>query len=338
MSEELIDFVIAWVDGSDPAWQSQKNLWLNRIGKDSAFIDAGDNRYRDWDNLRYWFRAVETYAPWVHKIHFVTCGQIPDWLNTHAPKLNLVNHRDFIPQQYLPTFSSHPIELNLHRIPGLSQQFVYFNDDFFLTKPVQPEDFFVKGLPCDSISEEPFEFDKEDIFNHILINNMIYVNRHFDRLSARKRHPWKWYNLRCPHESLKNLLMSRLRNQNFFGLAYSHLPQSFLKSTLEAVWESEPQLLDQTCSHRFRDQRDVNQYVFCYHQLLSGNFYPSSRRKSGSVFSGTWDPKQAAEVIEGRRCKMICINDSHITDFESAKNMVNSAFSRVLPNKSSFEL
>ena len=332
-----IDFVIPWVDGSDPKWRAEKNRWLEQAGKTPVAYDAGENRYRDWDNLRYWFRAVEAYAPWVRKVHFITCGQAPQWLNRECPKLHLVDHRDYIPAEYLPTFSSHPIELNVHRIPGLSEQFVYFNDDFFLTAPTRPEDFFREGLPCDSLSEEPFEFDHPDLFNDILINNVIWANRHFDRLSARKQHPSKWYNLRCPHESAKNLLMSGLRNRSFFGIAYSHLPVSYLKSTLEQVWEEDPQLLHETCTHRFRDARDVSQTVFCYQQLLSGSFYPYSRRKVSRVFSGKWDPDEAAAAIADRRYKMICINDSNVSDFEGVRTKLNGAFEAVLPNQSSFE-
>ena len=78
----------------------------------------------------------------MRKVHFVTWGHIPQWLNTKHPKLNIVCHEDFIPQKFLPTFNSHTIEWNFHRIPGLTEQFVYFNDDMFLLKPVYMEDFF----------------------------------------------------------------------------------------------------------------------------------------------------------------------------------------------------
>ena len=336
MADYPIDFVLLWVDGSDPRWREEKNRWLEKAGK--APVDAGENRYRDWDNLRYWFRAVEKYAPWVRTVHFVTCGQKPQWLNPDAPRLHLVDHRDFIPEEYLPTFSSHPIELNMHRIPGLAEHFVYFNDDTFLTAPMSPEDFFVGGLPCDAISEEPYEFTDTDIFNDILINNIICLNRHFSRLEARKQHPDKWYSLRCPHESAKNLLMSGLRHRNFFGLAYSHLPQSFLKSTLETVWQAEPRLLEETCRHRFRDSRDINQYLFGFWQLLSGSFYPSSRRKAGRAFSASWDPQEAARAIQQQTYRLICLNDSHISNFESTKAVVNGAFAQMLPEPCGFEL
>ena len=119
-----IDFIIPWVDGSDPEWLSSYNRYAPA---EKRISHADAERYRDWGLLRYWFRGVEKFTPWVRKIHFVTCGQLPDWLNLNAPKLNYVKHEDYIPKEYLPVFSSHPIELNMHRIEGLSEKFVYFN-------------------------------------------------------------------------------------------------------------------------------------------------------------------------------------------------------------------
>jgi len=118
---EPIDFVICWVDGNDPEWQKQKNYYDT-----SQQTDSREIRYRDWDNLQYWFRGVEKYASWVNKIHFVTWGHLPQWLNTDHPKLNIVRHEDYIPKKYLPTFSARPIEVNLHRIKGLAEHFVFF--------------------------------------------------------------------------------------------------------------------------------------------------------------------------------------------------------------------
>ena len=136
MSSKPIDFVMIWVDGNDPEWQKEKAKYDERV----VTTANSEVRYRDWDNLQYWFRAVEKFAPWVNKIHFVTWGHLPPWLDTSNPKLHVVNHKDFIPEEYLPTFSSHTIELNLHRIEGLAERFVYFNDDTFLMAPT-PEGY-----------------------------------------------------------------------------------------------------------------------------------------------------------------------------------------------------
>lgn len=143
-----IDFVIPWVDGSDPEWIKEKNRYL----PSAANGDDSPVRYRDWDNLRYWFRGVEKNAPWVNRIHFVTWGHILKLLNVNHPKLHIVRHSDYIPSKYLPTFNSHTIELNFHRIPGLADQFVYFNDDIFIMKPMRSQDFFCKSLPCDTFA------------------------------------------------------------------------------------------------------------------------------------------------------------------------------------------
>ena len=148
-----IDFVVLWVDGSDPAWQAEKAKYQGKALDDSNSA----NRFRDWGLLPYWFRAVERFAPWVRKIHFVTCGQVPEFLNTEHPKLHLVKHSDFMPPEALPTFSSHAIEMNIHRIPGLAEHFVYFNDDMFLIRAVKQENFFRDGLPCTYGGEYPIE-------------------------------------------------------------------------------------------------------------------------------------------------------------------------------------
>ena len=124
--KEKIDFVILWVDGNDKKWLEQKNSYTNKTE------EIKKSRFRDWDLLKYWFRGVEKYAPWVNKIFFVTWGHIPSWLDTKNPKLEIVKHSDFIPPKYLPTFNSNVIELNLHRILNLSEKFVLFNDDVFI--------------------------------------------------------------------------------------------------------------------------------------------------------------------------------------------------------------
>ena len=114
-----IDFVVLWVDGSDPVWQAEKAKYQGKTLDDSN----APNRFRDWGLMPYWFRAVEKFAPWVRKIHFVTCGHVPAFLNLAHPKLHHVKHEGFLPPEVLPTFSSHAIEMNLHRIPGLAEHF-----------------------------------------------------------------------------------------------------------------------------------------------------------------------------------------------------------------------
>ena len=97
----------------------------------------------DNDELKFSLRSIEKFAPWVRRIHIVTNGQVPSWLNLKNPRIQIVSHRDiFQNQSHLPTFSSPAIECHLHRIPGLSDKFVYFNDDVLFFKPTSPDVFY----------------------------------------------------------------------------------------------------------------------------------------------------------------------------------------------------
>ena len=156
-----IDFVVPWVDSNDPEWIKS----YNHYRPEKPIQDMA--RFRDWGIFRYWFRAVERYAPWVNKVFLITNGKFPEWINPSCEKLVLVKHSDYIPQKYLPTFNSKTIELNLGRIDDLSEHFVYFNDDTFICAPITPDYFFKDGLPCDynfeSIYRNP-SYSKEDKF------------------------------------------------------------------------------------------------------------------------------------------------------------------------------
>ena len=93
MSTHPIDIVIPWVDGSDPVWQADHAKY-----RASKSADNHPARYREWGLFRYWFRGIEQNAPWVRKVHLLTYGHLPAWLEPDHPKLHIVNHRDFIPE------------------------------------------------------------------------------------------------------------------------------------------------------------------------------------------------------------------------------------------------
>ena len=329
-----IDFVIPWVDGSDPAWRKEK---YNYMGIDEP--DAGDERYRDMGILKYWFRAVEAYAPWVNQVHFITWGHLPEWLNTECPKLHIVNHKDYIPEEYLPTFSSHPIELNIHRIPGLSEHFVYFNDDMFLNGSVKPEFFFRKGKPCDFLRCAPVEISKENaVYAHTTINSMVKVNYFHSYIKLFLRHPLKIANMKYGvAASLDNLL--KLGNiHHYIGLKDHHLPSAYCKKTFQDVWNTMPELMDSVSGNRFRTPFDVSQSICRYWQLASGQFCPVSHASRGRYLSISHPIDYVEATLSDTNVKMVCINDtSRNVDFEQATAQIVAVFDKKLPNKSSFE-
>lgn len=329
MYTEKIDFVICWVDGNDPEWQQEKNKYEPKAENDNRHI-----RYRDWDNLRYWFRGVEKFAPWVNKIHFVTWGHAPSWLNTDHPKLNIVKHKDYIPEKYLPTFSARPIEINMHRIKGISEQFVFFNDDMFLLKPMKKTDFFINKKPCDI-----FTFDignlKDPVHGNAEFNSIVLINKYFDKKSFIKNNFLKFINYRYGHHLIRSLLL--LPWKSFIGFYNPHLPNAFLKSTFEEVWEQETELLEHTSGNKFRSKSDLTQHIFRHWQLASGNFEP--RKTLGKLYTIGVNHIEAIKVIKKQKDKMICLNDSEsVKEFEQTKLIIKESFNVILNEKSRFEM
>ena len=137
---EQIDFVVTWVNNKDVDWRKRKSEFEKEY---NIFQDLNsEERYREWGLMKYWFRAVEKYAPWVNKIYFITEGHVPNWLDVNHPKLVHVKHEDYIEKQFLPTFNSNVIEMNLIHLKDLSEKFVLFNDDTFINDFVKQSDFF----------------------------------------------------------------------------------------------------------------------------------------------------------------------------------------------------
>lgn len=323
-----IDLVITWVDGADRAWLAEK-AQVTGIADDGGAV-----RFRDWDILQYLFRGIDKFLPWIRTVHFVTWGHLPPWLDPDAPRLHIVNHRDFIPEAYLPTFNSNAIELNLHRIDGLAEQFIYANDDMFFLRPLPPEFFFKDGLPVDACVEEAHQFFSGSI-DHIIGNDLSVINAHFPKKATVKRNRGKWYSLRLGKGLLKNLYMSPFAC--FAGFHNPHVPFSYLKSTFEAVWQAEPQRMNATCEHRLRSIEDLNHWLCRYWQFATGNFVPAAPDR-GRFFSIGRDDTAIATAITGQQFPMICLNDDDpAVDHDAAKQRLKHVFEQILPERSAFE-
>lgn len=322
--EDKIDIVIAWVDGNDPLWQAEFNIYAPKITEQD---DASTVRYRDWDNLQYVFRGIESFAPWVDKIYFLTWGHTPKWLNTQHPKLKIVNHKDYMPAEYLPTFSSIPIELNMHRIEGLSEKFIYFNDDMFLISPISPSRFFRKDLPCD-IARLSINPDANDAF----------INKRYSKRKAIKSNFFKWFNYRYKLDDLLKTL-SLVGWSEFYGFKLPHVPQAFLKSNFEKLWDQEYETLHLSSSHKFRHRDDVSQWCVRAEQLASGGFAPHGNYDSLYRAACEEDIDELCDYIKAQKGNMVCVCDNdHIRSFETMKDRVIEAFDFILPNKSGYEL
>ena len=331
-----IDFVIPWVDGSDPAWQAEKRQYQADAVDDSNAV----NRFRDWGLMPYWFRAVEQFTPWVRKIHFVTWGHAPSWLNLDHPKLHLVKHTDYIPSEYLPTFSANTIEMNVHRIPDLAEHFVFFNDDTFMLRTMDESAFFREGLPCTHGAEIPVQFSgNPGIWPHLVINDLGVVNAHFHKKDSVRLYKHKYVNRTYRwKDNIRTRLVEKLFPQTFLGFKYLHAPSAFRKQTFTEIWQAEPSLLHQTCMRQFRSNDDVNQWLAIWWQIAGGAFSPFA------VDNVVKDVNSASiaslcKIIASQSHDMVCVNDpSEDVDFEDLSRKLKTAFDAILPQKSSFEL
>ncbi|WP_057490925.1 Stealth CR1 domain-containing protein [Streptococcus orisasini] len=324
-----IDLVVTYVDGNDPEWLKEKSQF---DGSNEYLEGDTAQRYRSIPFFNYWFRAVENFAPWVNKVFFVTYGHVPVWLNTNHPKLRIVKHKDYIPEEYLPTYNSNVIELNLHRIPDLSEQFVLFNDDMFLNRTVKPEDFFLNGKVKDYAIYAPLVPREE--FNHIELNNTIVINKYFEAKSVLKRHPLKFFNIRYKKYIVNNLFASLYKG--IFGYKNFHVSLPHLKSTFKEVWEKEGELLDKVCHNRFRNIDDVNHFLMSNWNIERNQFEPQ-KVGFGSYYSLEDTEGIAGELLNPQHC-VICLNDDvNDLDFDKKCQLIVASFERKFPHKSSFE-
>lgn len=150
-----IDIVYLWVDGNDPKWQAKRNRFIGNIVENSSVNCEG--RYSNNDELKYSLRSIELYIPWIRNIFIVTDNQIPEWLDTSNPKIRIIDHKEIMPPESLPCFNSCLIEHFIYRIPGLSEHFLYANDDTYINKTLTPNDFFTKeGFPIVRLTRKPF--------------------------------------------------------------------------------------------------------------------------------------------------------------------------------------
>lgn len=337
-----IDFVVLWVDGNDLSWQDKM------LSYKGTSEQSNPTRFRDWNIFKYWFRSVEVFAPWVHRVFLITDNQIPSWINTNHSKLKIIDHKDFIPAEYLPTFNSHTIELNIHRIEGLSEHFVVFNDDTFINAPITPEYYFKNGLPCDAPFEHIFtprcylpEIDMWGI-NIIEFCDTQVVNAHFNRKEVTKANPKGWYGSYLGWKYRLQAYIIRLFGRTEFQHFYSpHNERPFLKSIFEEAWKEEGRMLCNSCT-RFRENVSLNLYFMRYWQLASNMFYPENSIMQKQVVQLE---KSNLTLLEAKlldtNIRSLCANDSSLCDYEDyirTKPLVINLFEKKFPRKSSFEL
>lgn len=228
-TEEEIDIVYTWVDGGDPLFISERKKFAGQSASRDARQASLDNHFRDNGELLYSLRSVEKFAPWVHRIHIVTNGQVPAWLNTDCERISLVAHEQiFSDPDRLPVFNSNAIESQLHRIPGLSRRFLYMNDDLFLCRPIYRSDYI------NNDAGQNFFFDSIPL----------HEDRHYGSVHDRAY-------------AYTQMVAKQLQPDTTKRYLPSHCPQIYDREILFHLKDLFPDAFNETASHRFRDPKDL---------------------------------------------------------------------------------
>lgn len=256
-----IDLVYLWVNGNDPQWQAKRQSVTGDIGHTSVNCRG---RYMDNGELKYSLRSIGLYAPWVRKIFIVTDNQVPEWLDTAHPKIQIVDHSEILPEESRPCFNSVIIENFLYKIPGLSEYFLYGNDDMLINRPVTPETFFAAdGFPIVRMNRRLFRKSYVWFRQKILKKKLSGYNRQIANAA--------------------NLVNSKLGI--YFGDRTHHNIDSYRKSDYEHVYNMFKNVIKPTLVHHIRDNEDINRHIYSYVPLAEKRAHAQYVNKKTSFLS-----------------------------------------------------
>lgn len=282
-----VDIVYLWCDSSDENWRQKKNYELQKYGKPLDNDSVGDCRFINNNELKYSLRSLEKFAPWINNIFIVTDNQIPDWLDTDNPKIHIVDHSEIMPADCLPTFNSPAIETVLHKIPNLSEHFLYANDDMFFGRPVGKSFFYNK------LGEPIFRFSKRRIVNKTykhLYGYTIWLAYNFVKQNVGKSFP------HFPHHNI----------------------DAYRKSDIEECYEVFKNDFDETTKQKFREKQCVQRSIYGYYSIAKGigearvvdNLWAKLTRHNGldSILIELKESK--LKLLEKYKPYLFCLNDS----------------------------
>ncbi len=291
-----MDIVITYVNGMDPEWQKDYSKYTN--------TPLLEKRFRDWGTLRYLFRGIERNMPFIRKVHLVVSqeSQVPEWIDRNV--VNIVLHKEIIPAEYLPTFNCNPIEMHLHCIKDLDEEYLYFNDDIFPLMPCKPTDFFRNGC------------------------GVLGMSRHLFATGMFKQ---------ICHNSNKVAREALGLRPSFMFLRPQHVCTPMLKSECTALYQKVKDKIMQSLT-RTRCGNNLNQYLFLDYMFLKGKLI--NERLSKKHFSlGIVSEKKLRKFLEKPTHKLTCINDVQMSEqrYRQLRETLTDTFERIFPEKSKFE-
>ncbi|MDF3144963.1 MULTISPECIES: stealth family protein [unclassified Streptomyces] len=278
-----VDVVYTWVDGEEPQMRAKRARYQEHGIAEILDKETNASRYTSHDELKYSLRSLAMYADFVRHIYLVTDGQKPHWLDDSAPGITVVDHRDIFPQDVLPVFNSHAIETRLHHIPGLSDHYLYFNDDVFVGRRVTPEHFF-HGSGLMKIPVSPLK---------------IGVGKPHAEETATN----------SAGKNVRRLLLEKFGRMTTNNFMHTPLPQQ--RETLQVLEELFPQDISRTTASRFRSPQDIAMTAPLLYQyaLMTGRGVPGKYSFRYVNISRPDAEKRLADLRRNRRFDFFCLND-----------------------------
>ncbi|MFD5854685.1 stealth family protein [Streptomyces chartreusis] len=278
-----VDIVYTWVDGEEPQMRAKRARHQENGIAEILDKETGASRYTSHDELKYSLRSLAMYADFVRHIYLVTDGQKPHWLDDSAPGITVVDHRDIFPEGVLPVFNSHAIETRLHHIPGLSEHYLYFNDDVFVGRRVTAEHFF-HGSGLMKIPVSPLK---------------IGVGKpHADETATNSA-----------NKNVRRLLLEKFGRMTTNNFMHTPLPQQ--RETLQTLEELFREDIARTTASRFRSPQDLAMTAPLLYQyaLMTGRGVPGKYSFRYVNISRPDAEGRLADLRRNRRFDFFCLND-----------------------------
>ncbi|MFE2042428.1 stealth family protein [Streptomyces sp. NPDC059477] len=294
-----VDVVYTWVDGEEPAMRAKRARYQDRGVAEILDKETNASRYTSHDELKYSLRSLAMYAGFIRHIYLVTDGQKPHWLDDSAPGITVVDHRDIFPADVLPVFNSHAIETRLHHIPGLSDHYLYFNDDVFVGRPVSAEHFF-HGSGLMKIPVSPLK---------------IGVGKPHAEETATN----------SASKNVRRLLFDKFGRMTTNNFMHTPLPQQ--RETLRTLEETFPADIRRTTASRFRSPQDIalTAPLLYQYSLMTGQGVPGRYSFRYVNISRPDAERRLADLRRNRRFDFFCLNDVDVPQEEREQVSVRMA-------------
>ena len=312
---EKVDIVVTYLNERDREWRESFKYWKKReiesgIAEEGNRQAFGEERTREWDCLKYWFRGIEKNCKWINRVFLIVQNRnhVPEWVDRDNPRLRVVYHEEYIPKELLPTYNAMTIGMYVSNIKDLGERYIMCDDDFYFLNPIQEDQFFKCNKPVHLDNREGYRKyegklleGSDSVFYQILNNNLEFEKRYGKEIK--------------------------------YG--FYHLPEARLKSVEQDVLKKYgKEILEHNMPSRFRSKNNLHPSLYVDILKLENNVEWGNPYVNSSYCT----LKSSVDYNIYKDKEMVCFNDTEqLDDYEKTKEKFVEFLESIFPNKSSFE-